>query len=131
MASFICHFIGGTKQVRVDALLGTTDGMPKRDLRWPCEEGSGALDEGLDVRLLHVRPQENLLAGPMLDQREARRVVCVLKHGEATAIWLRGLDRCDETAYLALGRVRLLRKRTIANKYDCSAHKHSKDRCDA
>src|SRR5690606_41275450 len=96
-----------------------------RDLRWSCKDRAGASDEGLDVRLLHVRPQEHLSAWPMLDQREARWVACVLEQGDAAAIWLHGLDGGDETANLALGCVRMLRKRTIPDEYDCSAHTHS------
>ena len=73
---------------------GTTDGMPERDLRRPCKEGASTLNKCLDVRLLHVRPQENLLTWPMLDQCEARWVACILEHGDAAAIWL-GRHRAD------------------------------------
>src|SRR5690606_36610707 len=107
--------------IPLNELLGT-NGVPERDIRWPCEEGPGALDEGLNVWLLHVRPQEDLLAWPMLDQREARWIARVLQHGDAAAIWLQGLDRGDEIANLTRGRVRVFRQRTIADEYDCSAH---------
>ena len=96
--------------------------MPERDIRRPREEGAGALDEGLNVWLLHVRPKKGLLTWPVLDQREASRVACVLEHGDAAAIWLNGLDGSDESANLAFGCVHALRKCTIADDYDCSAH---------
>jgi len=96
--------------------------VPERDIRWPREEGAGALNEGLNVWLPHVRPQEDLLAWPMLDQREARRIIHVLQHGDTAAIRFEGLDGGDEIANLARGRAGMFRKRTIADEYDCSAH---------
>jgi len=67
--------------------------MPERDVRWPGEEFAGSPLEGLDVRLLHVRSQEHLLAGPMLDERKAGWFRKVLKQGNAATIRLRRLER--------------------------------------
>ncbi|HET6603428.1 MAG TPA: hypothetical protein VFG21_04320, partial [Xanthomonadaceae bacterium] len=56
----------------MDELLGTTDGVPERDFWRASQKHTGTLDEGLYVRLLHVRPQEVLFARPTLDEHEAR-----------------------------------------------------------
>lgn len=100
--------------------------MPERDVRRPCQEGATAVDERLNVRLLHVWPQEDLLTWPMLNEGEARWVACVLKHGDAPAVWLDGLDRGDELSNRVLGRGDMLGKGMIADENHCSAHTDSK-----
>jgi len=74
-------------------LLGTAYGMPERDVPWSGEECAGSPHVGMDVRLLHVRSQEHLLPGPMLDERKADWFRGVLKQGDAATIRLRRLER--------------------------------------
>lgn len=103
--------------------------MPKRDVRRACEERAGSVDEGLDVRLLHMRSQENLLAGPMLNKQDARGITRVLEHVDAAAIWLDRLDRCNEGGDLTLGGFYLVWLDLIADDYDCSVHVRTRKTC--
>lgn len=102
--------------------------MPEREIRRTGQEGAGTLNEGLNVRLLQVRPQVGLLTWPMLNQGEARRIIGVLQHGDAPAVGFAGLDCGDELGDLTPGPARMLWKRAIADEYDCFLHTGSNER---
>src|SRR5512139_2537966 len=61
------------------------DWPPERDVRWTAQERASLTDERLNMRLLHVWPEEVVLASPALQQRDAGLVGVVLKNLDAFA----------------------------------------------
>src|SRR3546814_3488236 len=97
-------------------------GVPEGDIGWSGKESGGGLDEGLDVRLLHVRPHEDFPARPILDQGEPGWIGRVLEHRDAPAFGLRGLNRCDQRGNFSPGGLLLPRERAVFDDHDQSAH---------
>ena len=93
----------------LNTLSGATNRVPEGDIWWSCEETRGRLNEGLNMRLLHVWPQEDLLAGPIFNQSKPGRVRRVLEHRDAATIWLCGLDCGNQRGNFALGSLQLIR----------------------
>jgi len=102
-----------------------TDRGPERNIRRSCEESAGGLHERLDMWLLHVWAEEDFLARPPLNEADAGQVVYILKHGDATTIWLKCLDFGYERTDLANGSVDLIGKNLITNDDSCFAHEHT------
>lgn len=57
----------------LNELLGPTNGMPERDVRWPREKGAGALYEGRVEWLLHVRPQISITVACIYSRQSPKR----------------------------------------------------------
>src|SRR5690606_23617809 len=86
-----------------------TGAAPERDLWRAGQKRSGTLDEGLYVRLLHVRTEKVLLAGPTLNEHDTRWVVRVLKQLYAETFRLgrkHGGDQCSDLSSCRVGLVR-------------------------
>jgi len=111
--------------VGLEELLDATDRGPERYFRRSCEESPGDLHERLDMWLLHVWAEEDLLARPPLNEADSGQVVYILKHSDATTIWLKRLDFGYERTNLANGSVDLCGKNAIANDDSCFAHEHT------
>ena len=79
----------------------------ERNFRWSGQEGARRLNESLDVRLLHVRPQECGTVGPALNECDQLWIVEALQNLNARARRLDGQDcghqvRTDVSASKAL-----------------------------
>ena len=70
----------------------------ERDVRWPGQKRASRLNERLDVRLLHVRPQKCGLIRPPLNERDRLWRVESLQDFYALACRFCGQDCGDKGA---------------------------------
>ena len=78
--------------------LGGASGGVERNVRWPGQERPSRLNEGLDVWLLHMRPQECGFIRPPFNERNRLWIIEILQDFDARACHFCGQDCGDEIA---------------------------------